>query len=258
MVEETTQNLKDALWPFFHVLVVAAPESGVVGQGGQLPWHYPLDLKFFRLVTEGSILWMGRSTLLSLPDLLPGRYHLVLSRSPEDIETSSWYAKVVAKHGLDQVRKRLRYFSSLEDLPKQIFEWQQQEPHLRDELRYPVFCVGGAQVFGQAWPKAHIILWTEVKKEYSGDRCLPPDFVAQLKVLKTHQESSEWKVLDLWDTEELRFYLIQSQASCVTLPWPLERLTQSLHKRWRWILEEGHKLPTKEALLKLEELSHVQ
>jgi dihydrofolate reductase len=61
-------------------LVVARARNGVIGRGGKLPWHIPADLKRFKALTMGSAMVMGRKTFESLPGLLPGRRHIVLTR----------------------------------------------------------------------------------------------------------------------------------------------------------------------------------
>jgi dihydrofolate reductase len=65
------------------VLVVARAANGVIGRNGTLPWHIPADLKRFKALTMGSAMVMGRRTFDSLPGLLPGRRHIVLTRDPE-------------------------------------------------------------------------------------------------------------------------------------------------------------------------------
>ena len=62
------------------VLVVARADNGVIGKDGKLPWHLPADLKHFKAVTMGTPMIMGRKTFESLPGLLPGRRHIVLTR----------------------------------------------------------------------------------------------------------------------------------------------------------------------------------
>src|SRR5207302_4734521 len=47
---------------------------------GRLPWHIPADLKRFKALTMGSAIVMGRKTFESLPGLLPGRRHIVITR----------------------------------------------------------------------------------------------------------------------------------------------------------------------------------
>jgi dihydrofolate reductase len=61
-------------------IVVARALNGVIGRDGRLPWHIPADLKRFKALTMGSVMVMGRKTFESLPGLLPGRRHIVLTR----------------------------------------------------------------------------------------------------------------------------------------------------------------------------------
>jgi len=61
-------------------LIVARADNGVIGRNGRLPWHIPADLKRFKALTMGSAMIMGRKTFESLPGLLPGRRHVVLTR----------------------------------------------------------------------------------------------------------------------------------------------------------------------------------
>lgn len=63
-------------------IVIARAENGVIGRDGKLPWHIPADLKRFKSLTMGSAMVMGRKTFESLPGLLPGRRHIVLTRDP--------------------------------------------------------------------------------------------------------------------------------------------------------------------------------
>ena len=61
-------------------LIVARADNGVIGRDGKLPWHIPADLKRFKALTMGKPMIMGRKTFASLPGLLPGRRHIVLTR----------------------------------------------------------------------------------------------------------------------------------------------------------------------------------
>ena len=61
-------------------LVVARASNGVIGKDGGLPWHISADLKRFKALTMGTVLVMGRKTFDSLPKLLPGRRHIVITR----------------------------------------------------------------------------------------------------------------------------------------------------------------------------------
>src|SRR5690348_1411501 len=63
------------------VIVVARAQNGTIGKDNSLPWHIPADLKRFKALTMGSAMVMGRKTFESLPGLLPGRRHIVVTRN---------------------------------------------------------------------------------------------------------------------------------------------------------------------------------
>lgn len=73
-------------------IVVARALNGTIGKDGTLPWHLPGDLRHFKTVTMGSAMIMGRKTFDSLPGLLPGRRHIVLTRDsdwgPDGVEVA--------------------------------------------------------------------------------------------------------------------------------------------------------------------------
>src|SRR5437868_918765 len=78
-------------------LVVARARNGVIGRDGKLPWHLPADLKRFKALTTGSVMVMGRKTFESLPRLLPGRRHVVLTRD------TAWQAEgAEVAHDVDE------------------------------------------------------------------------------------------------------------------------------------------------------------
>ncbi|MCW2368611.1 dihydrofolate reductase [Sphingobium sp. B11D3D] len=62
------------------VLLLARADNGVIGSEGDIPWRIPGDLKRFKAMTMGTPMLMGRKTFDSLPGLLPGRRHIVLTR----------------------------------------------------------------------------------------------------------------------------------------------------------------------------------
>lgn len=66
-------------------IVVAASENNVIGINNNLPWHLSDDLKFFKKVTLGKPVLMGRKTYESLGKPLPKRLNIVLSRSHQDL-----------------------------------------------------------------------------------------------------------------------------------------------------------------------------
>ena len=64
-------------------LLMARAANGVIGRDGAMPWHIPVDLKRFKTLTMGKVMVMGRKTFDSLPGLLPGRRHVVLTRQAD-------------------------------------------------------------------------------------------------------------------------------------------------------------------------------
>ena len=67
-------------------LIVAVSRNGVIGLNNQLPWHLPEDLKYFKSVTTGKPIVMGRKTYDSIGRPLPGRTNIVITRD------ASWSA----------------------------------------------------------------------------------------------------------------------------------------------------------------------
>ena len=63
----------------YHVVAVA--ENGVIGKDNKLPWHFSCDLKFFKSLTTGHTVVMGRKTFDSIGKALPNRENVVISRS---------------------------------------------------------------------------------------------------------------------------------------------------------------------------------
>ncbi|HEY0958497.1 MAG TPA: dihydrofolate reductase [Novosphingobium sp.] len=124
-------------------LVVAVAANGVIGSGGTLPWHIPADLRRFKVLTMGKPMVMGRKTFDSLPRLLPGRRHIVLTRDPD------WRAEgAETAHDLDSAL-------ALANAPE-------------------IAVIGGAEIFALALPRAGRLELTEVKADIPGDTFMPP------------------------------------------------------------------------------------
>lgn len=63
-------------------IIAARAANGAIGKDNRLLWHLKDDLLRFKKMTMGRSLVMGRKTFESLPGLLPGRIHYVLSKNP--------------------------------------------------------------------------------------------------------------------------------------------------------------------------------
>lgn len=124
-------------------LVVARADNGVIGRDGKLPWHLPDDLRRFKRVTMGSAMIMGRRTFESLPGLLPGRRHIVLTRDPR------WRAE-----GAEVAHSAEQALALASDAPVSI--------------------IGGAEIFALFEPLADAVELTEVRGAPAGDIVMPP------------------------------------------------------------------------------------
>ncbi len=147
-------------------LVVARAENGAIGRDGTLPWHIPDDLKHFKAITMGAPMVMGRKTFESLPGLLPGRRHIVLSRDPDwsadGAEVVRDAAEAIARAGGDRISviggaEIFRAFLPLAD------RIELTEVHARPE----------GDVFLPAFDRAH---WREVRREAHGAKDGRPPF----------------------------------------------------------------------------------
>lgn len=150
------------------VIIAAVSENGVIGKDGDIPWHYPEDLKHFKEKTMNHPVIMGSSTYRSLPEdfrPLPGRKNIVLTRSGVDADESVAIA------------------NSLEEA------WNIAEEY--DENK--VFIIGGATIYEQTLEDADKLVLTRVHKAYDGDTFFPdwnPD---------------NWEEIERDDRDELSF-----------------------------------------------------
>ena len=82
------------------VFIVARGSNGVIARDGQVPWQISADLRRFKQLTMGTPMVMGRKTFESLPGLLPGRRHIVLTRD------KAWQAEgAEVAHSVEQALK---------------------------------------------------------------------------------------------------------------------------------------------------------
>lgn len=125
------------------ILVVARDIFGTIGKDNKLPWHCKEDLQRFKKITMGNTIVMGRKTFESLPKMLPGRKHIVLTRN-EDFS----HEGVEVFHSIDDL---LVTYEGKEDL----------------------YIIGGAEIYRQFIDKFDVIEMTVIKGDYDGDAHFP-------------------------------------------------------------------------------------
>ena len=124
-------------------LIAAVARNGVIGRDNQLPWKLSEDLKHFKALTMGHPMVMGRKTWESLPGILPGRPHIVVTRNPDFVAggatvVTSLHAAVNAAGDTDEV-----------------------------------FVIGGAELYTQAFEFADRLQLTELDADFEGDAHFP-------------------------------------------------------------------------------------
>lgn len=126
--------------------IAAMAKNRVIGHRGAIPWHIPDELRWFKKVTTGQVIIMGRKTFESLGRPLPNRRNIVLSRQ-----------------GLTTTVEGVEVVGGVEALV-QLLESEERE----------VWVIGGAEIYATLLPFSSELLLTEVPQEPEGDAFFPP------------------------------------------------------------------------------------
>jgi dihydrofolate reductase len=137
----------------------------VIGNQGRIPWHLPEDFKWFKQLTIGHVLVMGRKTFESIGRPLPGRETIVLSRAGNPIPG-------------------VRVMPSFDLLDPNATEWAGRD----------LFVVGGADIYRQALPQCSDLFLTLVKREVVGDTFFP-EFEAHFRLVAQLRENTDFEIL---------------------------------------------------------------
>lgn len=124
--------------------IVAMDQNRVIGKDNQLPWHLPEDLKFFKRVTMGHPIAMGRKTHDSIGRILPGRENIIITRQK------------------DYQSEGCKVFYSIGD----FVEYARKQ---NDEI----FVIGGAEIFKETFTYADRLYITHINEEFQGDTYFP-------------------------------------------------------------------------------------
>ena len=133
--------------------VVAMDEARVIGRDGTLPWNVPEDLAYFRSVTAGHVVLMGRKTWDSLPDAvkpLPGRTNIVVSRRSAELDLPGGVLCAASPEEGLQIAKQAA---------------MSQSKH--------VWIIGGAELYKALLPQCDEVHLTVIHGKHDGDAWLP-------------------------------------------------------------------------------------
>ena len=128
--------------------MVAAARHGVIGRNNELPWHLPGDLKYFKSVTLGKPVIMGRKTHESIGRPLPGRLNIVVSRQSRAAQDPN-----------------LRWVTSIEAA---IALARREQPEAEE-----IMVMGGEEIYRQSLPLADRVYLTRIDLEVEGDAHFP-------------------------------------------------------------------------------------
>ena len=145
-------------------LIVAIAENNVIGKDNKLIWHISEDLKRFKSITSGNTMLMGRKTFESLPGVLPGRKHIIITRDN--------------KYTVDSEQ-----VSVINDLDSFIKNHENSDEE--------IFVIGGAEIYKQLLPHCKKLYLTKVHQSFEGDTYFP-----EIDYCKYDTEYSSDKITD--------------------------------------------------------------
>lgn len=134
-------------------LIVALAQNHVIGRDNKLPWYLPNDLKYFKQVTLGKPVIMGRKTYESIGKPLPGRTNIIITRQA-DYQPAGATDSVKVVSSLDDARELAENITLIDG---------QQEAMI----------IGGAEIYTLALPLVDRMYLTEVHAEVEGDAYFP-------------------------------------------------------------------------------------
>jgi len=130
-------------------LIWAMAQNRVIGRNNALPWYLPEDLRYFKRVTMGKPIIMGRKTWESIGRPLPGRTNIVITRDPAFTADG---VKVV--HSLDEAMRMAENICLINGCDEAVV-------------------MGGAEIYALALPKADRLYMTQVHADVQGDAFFP-------------------------------------------------------------------------------------
>lgn len=181
----------------YYKAIAAMSLNRVIGNGNQIPWHLPEDFKWFKQVTTGNVVVMGRKTFESLGGKpLPNRLNVVLTRHP--IQLRKKHPELFGQSTLGTRALSLKHAFQL-PLPKTerktevrlLTKLLKLDPA---EFSTDVFICGGAQIYEQALPLCSDLYLTLVKREVAGDAFFPP-FDDRFELAEEIRDTPEFKIL---------------------------------------------------------------
>jgi dihydrofolate reductase len=175
--------------------IAAMSENRVIGSDNRIPWHLPEDLKWFKKLTSGNLVVMGRKTFEGLPRPLPNRKTLVLTRHPQRLIRThqDTFGQFKEWRGGQHLKRPYQFhFTKLEGgQSTDLFICSSLDRLNPDEFPTDIFICGGAQIYEQALPRCSDLYLTLVKRTVEGDAFFPP-FEGQFTAVEQITDTPEF------------------------------------------------------------------
>ncbi|WP_026884784.1 dihydrofolate reductase [Clostridium akagii] len=137
-------------------IIVAFNENYVIGNQNKLIWHISNDLKRFKKITTGKTIVMGRKTFESLPGVLPGRKHIVITENKEYTAANAMVTVV------NDIKEIFKYEDSSEEF----------------------FIIGGGEIYKQLLPYCKRLYLTKIVSTQEGDTYFPKFDINKYRVIE--------------------------------------------------------------------------
>jgi dihydrofolate reductase len=182
-----------------HFKAIAAMSlNRMIGAGNKIPWHLSEDFKWFKKMTMGNVVVMGRKTFESLGQPLSNRKNMVLTRHPQRLikKHPEIFGQYREWRGGKFLKRAYQFhFSKLEGKRQtDILIFKSLEKLDPEEFPNDIFICGGAEIYGQALPRCSDLYLTVVKREYEGDAFFPP-FEDKFDLVEELRDEPEFKIL---------------------------------------------------------------
>jgi dihydrofolate reductase len=178
--------------------IAAMSQNRVIGADNKIPWHLPEDFKWFKKMTMGNLIVMGRKTFESLGRPLPNRKNLVLTRRPQRLIKSmpEIFGQYHEWRGGKYLKRAYQFhFSKLGEMEEtEIYIFKSLDKLDPGEFPNDIFICGGAQIYEQALPRCSDLYLTVLKRDVEGDAFFPP-FEKKFDLAEEIRDTPEFKIL---------------------------------------------------------------
>lgn len=178
------------------IAVAAMSLNRVIGRDNKIPWHLPEDFRWFKQLTTGHFVLMGRKTFDSIGKPLPNRTNIVVTRKPRALARDprfhpafigNWRPRLARSYQLGFAQMTPRDLWLVRDVDKLLDAYERAQPQRQ------LFIVGGAQIYQRLLPRCRELFLTVVQREVEGDAFFP-EFEADFEFVDVPLRTADFEV----------------------------------------------------------------